>query len=167
MMHTGPANGKARVVFISRSDGRLYANDEVNARKGSAAKQVGEALIEDASQLQDEETREEINRWKVVIGTGLADELAWPQGEFSTGHLDRKNSGSSLIRDGASPRPESPDSFSETRSLRLTTWLDFQYHIVFPDRFALRWHNPDSEWLLPPRHPPSDMHQLAASRAST
>lgn len=81
MTLSGPASAKARLVFIDRSDGRLYANDEVNARKGAAVQQVGEAITQDTSQLDDEEAIEEVHRWKVVVGTGLADELAWPRGE--------------------------------------------------------------------------------------
>lgn len=89
---TMTANGKARVVFISRSDGRPYANDEVLARKGAATRQVGEPIIEDTSKLSDDETIDEVHRWKIVVGTGLADELAWPQGEFypsRCGHICR------------------------------------------------------------------------------
>lgn len=80
-MLTGPTHGNARVVMISRSDGRLYANEEINARKGAAIKQVGEIINEDTSRIDDQETRGEVLRWKIITGTGLADELAWPRGE--------------------------------------------------------------------------------------
>lgn len=82
MMPTGPANGRARVIYVSRSDGRLYANDEVHARKAAAVKQVGEPITEDTSQLDDEDAVDEVHRWKILVGTGLADELAWPRGEW-------------------------------------------------------------------------------------
>lgn len=85
---TGPANGQqARAVFIGRSDGRPYANEEIAAvisrASGIAAKQlqqaIGDAITDDTPMLDDAETVKQVHRWKVIVGTGLADELGWPQ----------------------------------------------------------------------------------------
>lgn len=87
MMLNGPANGRARVIYVSRSDGRLYASDEVNnnnssARyKGAVQHVVGEPIPQDTLQLDDQRTVDQVHRWKIVVGTGVADEMAWPRGK--------------------------------------------------------------------------------------
>lgn len=82
---TGASNGlapqqMARLVYVGRSDGRWYTTEDINARKGPV-KQVGEPIPEDLNQIPDEETKRQIARWKVLVATGLSDELGWPKSE--------------------------------------------------------------------------------------
>lgn len=81
MMLNGPANGRARVVYVSRSDGRLYASDEVNNNSARNKGVVGEPIPQDTLQLDDQRTVDQVHRWKIVVGTGVADEMAWPRGK--------------------------------------------------------------------------------------
>jgi hypothetical protein len=83
----------ARQVHIGRSDGRLYSTQEIISRSKTAANQVGEPIPEEWDQIADPETRAKMIQWKVVIGDGLSEELAWPRGK-SPWHA------------GSSPSPE-------------------------------------------------------------
>lgn len=40
----------------------------------------------------DAETRRKMIQWKVVIGTGLSEELAWPKGESAWAYLTKSQS---------------------------------------------------------------------------
>ncbi|KUI54841.1 hypothetical protein VP1G_02227 [Cytospora mali] len=75
----GAAPRVARQVHVGRSDGRVYSTEEINARRKTAAKQVGEPIPEDFNQIADVETRKKVLLWKLVVATGLSEELGWPQ----------------------------------------------------------------------------------------
>lgn len=76
----GAAPRMARQVHVGRSDGRLYTTEEINSRRKTATKQVGEPIPEDLNQIPDVETRKKVLLWKLVVATGLSEELGWPQG---------------------------------------------------------------------------------------
>lgn len=73
----------ARQVHVGRSDGRVYTTQEITSKRKTAANQIGEPIPEDWSQIADAESRGKMIQWKVVIGTGLSEELAWPKGELA------------------------------------------------------------------------------------
>lgn len=73
----------ARLVHIGRSDGRRYTTEEINARRKTATKQVGEPIPEDINQIPDAETRRKVLLWKLVVATGVSEELGWPQGGYA------------------------------------------------------------------------------------
>lgn len=74
----------AKLVHIGRSDALWYTTDEINAKLNGTgpARQVGEPLSQDPAQISDEETRLKVTQWKVVVGTGLSEEMGWPKGEW-------------------------------------------------------------------------------------
>lgn len=45
----------------------------------TAANQIGEPIPEEWDQITDAETQRKMIQWKVVIGNGLSEELAWPK----------------------------------------------------------------------------------------
>lgn len=75
----GAAPRMARQVHVGRSDGRAYTTEEINARRKTAAKQVGEPIPEDPNQIVDAETRTKVLLWRLVVATGLSEELGWPK----------------------------------------------------------------------------------------
>lgn len=79
----GAAKASAKLVHIGRSDALWYSTDEINAKLTSAgvARQVGEPIPQDIAHIADDETRMKIAQWKVVVGTGLSEEMGWPKGE--------------------------------------------------------------------------------------
>lgn len=77
----GAAPRAARQVHVGRSDGRLYSTQEIISKSKTAANQIGEPMPEEWGQIADAETRKKMIQWKVVIGSGLSEELAWPKGE--------------------------------------------------------------------------------------
>lgn len=77
----GAAPRAARQVHVGRSDGRLYSTQEIISKSKTPANQIGEPIPEDWGQIVDAEARRKMIQWKVVIGTGLSEELAWPKGE--------------------------------------------------------------------------------------
>lgn len=78
---TGAAPRAARQVHVGRSDGRPYSTQEIISKGKTAANQIGDPIPEEWDQILDAETRRKMIQWKVVIGTGLSEELAWPKGE--------------------------------------------------------------------------------------
>lgn len=74
----------AKLVHIGRSDAIWYSTDEINAKLRAAgpARQVGEPLPQDTNQISDDEARSKVGQWKVVVGTGLSEEMGWPKGEL-------------------------------------------------------------------------------------
>lgn len=78
---TGAAPRAARQVHVGRSDGRPYSAQEIISKSKTAANQIGDPIPEEWNQILDAETRRKMIQWKVVIGTGLSEELAWPKGE--------------------------------------------------------------------------------------
>lgn len=70
----------AKLVLIGRSDGCMWTTQQITAKKG--AKQVGEPIPEDLSQVADDESRKKLAEWKVVVGTGLSEEMGWPKGQW-------------------------------------------------------------------------------------
>lgn len=77
----GSASRVARQVHVGRSDGRAYTTEEINARRKTASKQVGDPIPDDLNQVVDAESRKKLLLWKVVVATGVSEELGWPQGE--------------------------------------------------------------------------------------
>lgn len=84
---TAPSTGasgmvpQARLVHIGRSDGRFWTLEEINAQltgKGSS-RQIGEPIPQDLSQVSDDKIKSLLAQWKVVVATGLAENLAWPR----------------------------------------------------------------------------------------
>lgn len=84
---TAPSNGasgmgpQARLVHVGRSDGRFWTMEEINAQslsKGNA-KQIGEPISQDPNQIPDNRIKSILTQWKVVVATGLAENLAWPR----------------------------------------------------------------------------------------
>lgn len=72
---------QARLVHVGRSDGRFWTTDEINAQlagKGTA-KQLGEPISQDLNQVPDNRLKSLLAQWKVVVATGLAENLAWPR----------------------------------------------------------------------------------------
>lgn len=141
MMLNGPANGRARVIYVYRSDGRLYASDEVNKNhssarnKGAVQHVVGEPIPQDTLQLDDQRTVDQVHRWKIVVGAGVADEMAWPRGKTGP------DLHGTLAVDGSSRCIHHANNVDRRRRVL----PDSQYQLILPDRFALRWHNPDSQ----------------------
>lgn len=78
---TGAAPRAARQVHVGRSDGRPYSSQEIISKGKTAANQIGDPIPEEWDQILDAETRRKMIQWKVIIGTGLSEELAWPKGE--------------------------------------------------------------------------------------
>lgn len=70
----------ARQVHVGRSDGRAYTTEEINAKRKAVSKQVGDPFPEDPNQIVDAESRKKVLLWKLVVATGLSEELGWPQG---------------------------------------------------------------------------------------
>lgn len=83
MAAAGAAPRAARQVHVGRSDGRLYSTQDIISKGRTAANQIGEPIPEEWDQITDAETRKKMIQWKVVVGNGLSEELAWPKGESS------------------------------------------------------------------------------------
>lgn len=79
----GPATPPAKVVHIGRSDAHWYPTDEINTKLKSAgpARHVSDPIPQNFNQIFDDESRVKLAQWKVVVGTGLSEELGWPKGE--------------------------------------------------------------------------------------
>lgn len=83
----GAGRAPATLIHVGRSDAHWYATEEINTKlKGAGAgadatKQVGEPIPQDIAQITDEESRMKMAHWKVVVGTGLSEEMGWPKGE--------------------------------------------------------------------------------------
>ncbi|KAJ4423019.1 hypothetical protein N0V82_002286 [Gnomoniopsis sp. IMI 355080] len=84
---TAPSTGasgmgpQARLVHVGRSDGRFWTLEEINAQslgKGSP-KRIGEPIPQELSQISDDKIKSLLAQWKVVVATGLAENLAWPR----------------------------------------------------------------------------------------
>lgn len=84
---TGAAPRAARQVHVGRSDGRLYSTQEIISKGKTAANEIGEPISEQWDQIMDAETRKKMIQWKVIMGTGLSEELAWPKGESARHNL--------------------------------------------------------------------------------
>lgn len=70
----------AKLVHIGRSDGCMWTTQQITAKKG--AKHVGEPLSEDLNHIADDESRKKLAEWKVVVGSGLSEEMGWPKGRL-------------------------------------------------------------------------------------
>lgn len=84
---TAPSSGasgmgpQARLVHVGRSDGRFWTSEEISAQwsiKGNS-KQIGEPIPQDLGQIPDDRIKSLLAQWKVVVATGLAENLAWPR----------------------------------------------------------------------------------------
>lgn len=79
----GAGSPPAKVIHVGRSDAHWYATEDINTRLDGAmaTKHVGDPIPQDINQITDEETRTAVALWKVVVGTGLSEELGWPKGK--------------------------------------------------------------------------------------